>query len=153
MPIPLIPQLNVPVIIPSISPKPIGDIKWGVAPIFNFEKNEFEFNPEGTLFVGDESETAIQWVRKALITGRFKYNAYNYRFGNDLVSLIGQVSSTEVIVTQSKKFVQDALEHDSRIVQVKDYVASIVGDRLTATFTVEFITGKEEHFTSYWRIK
>lgn len=86
------------------------------APIWDFSTGEFQMSPEGKIVESiDRATTFGQLVRIMFITQRGVWPIYDFQFGNDLHSFIGQ--HPDLITARLNKLVGEAL-NDPRIYSV-----------------------------------
>ena len=62
------------------------------------------------------------WIFKALITERFRYTAYDSAFGSEIHTLIGSPSHSEVVKSEIKRFIIEALMVNPYISEISDFV-------------------------------
>lgn len=87
----------------------------------------------GSLVKGREAIKA--WIWKALMTERFRYALYSWNYGSELDSYIGKTLTDEYLKTDVRLALEDTLLINEEISAIKDYSATVKGDRLTLTFT------------------
>lgn len=87
----------------------------------------------GSLVKGREAIKA--WIWKALMTERFRYALYSWNYGSELDSYIGKMLTDEYLKTDVQLALEDTLLINEEISAIKDYSATVKGDRLTLTFT------------------
>lgn len=76
----------------------------------------------------DGEEAVRQFIRKALMTPRFKCLIYDSQYGSEIQdSLMGPDTSMEYVEAEIAFLVEDALIHDGRILGVED-VGVVFGD-------------------------
>jgi len=113
----LYPEISVPKIIRD---NRSNTLKYGRAPLFDFETGEFIMSPEGAIEEANDQKVLIQHVKIALSVERGAYPIFNFNFGNDLNKLIGQTPS--FAHARAPSMIREALMLDPRIegVDVQD---------------------------------
>jgi len=91
----------------------------------------------------DGIEAAEQYIKKALLTPRFRCLIYDSQYGSEIKQTIiaGDVSS-EYIETEMPRIVRDALLCDSRVLDVYDFSFEFRHERAYIKFTADTIFGK-----------
>lgn len=103
---------------------------------------EFDFDT-GEIGGFISGEDAIrQFIRKALVTPRFRCLIYDDTYGSELEDLIGQDISAALLGTELERIITEALIYDDRIIGVYDFEFEREADVLYASFTVETIYGE-----------
>lgn len=98
---------------------------------FDFDKGDFT----GSMI--DTNNAIEQFVRKALVTARFRYLIYDRDFGSELESLIGSDVTKELLEAEIPRIITEALIYDERI-------ADVYG------FTIEKQPGDDQTFVSFF---
>src|SRR5690606_6740442 len=111
------------------------EVVWGISPLFDFEKGEFVFS-KGRMILGNETQTLIQSIRKALIVERYRWRAYTRQYGNELLEKIGKGFHENVLKSLVEKYIKEALIADNRIRLVSNFDIAIQGDTVIVTFNV-----------------
>ena len=108
------PNITIPQLVGS---RNTGDRRIIRAPIWDFSAGEFEMSPEGKITETEDRITTFgQLIRIILITQRAAWPIYNFQFGNDLQSFIGQ--HPDLITARLNKLIGEAL-NDPRIQSVR----------------------------------
>jgi hypothetical protein len=98
----------------------------------------------GTLGGFIDGEDAIkQFALKALITERSKYAIYTDDYGTELLDLIGEDVTADLIESEIPRMVEEALIYDDRIDSVSDIILTRDGDKLYISFQLVTVTGEE----------
>ena len=89
----------------------------------------------------DETEAMKQAILKILLTERFDYLIYSWNYGIELNDIVGK--SFQVLSSEIKRVIREALMADSRITDVVDFVVTQI-DKRTAevSFTAETVFGR-----------
>ena len=106
---------------------------------FDFDRGEFT-----GAFI-DETEAIRQFIRKTLVTSRYRFLIYDREYGNELESLIGEDVTQELLESEIPRIVQDALLYDERIDDVYDFeITKEPGnDAVVVAFSVTTADGQE----------
>jgi hypothetical protein len=91
----------------------------------------------------DGDEAIKQFALKALITERSKYAIYTDDYGTELLDLIGEDVTADLIESEIPRMVEEALIYDDRIDSVSDIILTRDGDKLYITFQLVTVTGEE----------
>lgn len=107
----------------------------------------YEFDFDGGDFTGSviDGEDAIrQFIRKALVTARFRYLIYDRSFGSELDALIGQDLTEELQRSEIPRIIREALIYDERILDVYEIeISKDTGDDgLFVSFSVATNDGR-----------
>lgn len=92
----------------------------------------------------DGKKACEQYIRKALITPRFKCLIYDNQYGSEIKQLITtDDASQSYIAAELPRMIKDAIIHDSRIINVDTSAFEIKfeGDSVYVNFVVETIYG------------
>ncbi|MCR8997962.1 DUF2634 domain-containing protein [Brevibacillus laterosporus] len=89
-----------------------------------------------------DGETAVrQFIRKAIITARFRFPIYDGEYGCELVDLIGEDLPNELLRSEIPRVITEALIYDDRIDDVYDFEIEREADKLTVSFYVDTTDG------------
>lgn len=87
-------------------------------------------------------ESAIrQFIRKAVLTSRFRFSIYDDDYGCELDDLIGRDVSFEFLQTEIPRVVTEALIFDDRIKDVTNFDIQRESDKLYISFHVQLTDG------------
>jgi phage baseplate assembly protein W len=89
----------------------------------------------------DGIDAIKQFVRKAVITARYRHLAYTPNYGSELDNLVGQDIPQALLDSEIPRIITDALIYDSRINNVSKFVITRNADGLYVSFTVDSIYG------------
>lgn len=96
----------------------------------------FDFNT-GEIGGIINGESAIrQFIRKAVLTSRFRFSIYDDDYGCELEDLIGEDIPIELLESEIPRVITEALIYDDRVDDVDDFVIDRDGDKLFIEFTV-----------------
>jgi phage baseplate assembly protein W len=106
---------------------------------FDFDRGEFT----GAMI--DEIEAIKQFIRKTLVTSRYRHLIYDREYGSELETLIGSDVTPELLDSEIPRIVQDALLYDERIDDVYDFeITKEPGsDAVVVAFSVSTADGHE----------
>jgi Protein of unknown function (DUF2634) len=84
-----------------------------------------------------DGESALrQFVRKAIMTARFRFLIYDDQYGCELEDLLGADVSTELLEIEIPRVIREALIYDSRIADVTEFNVTRSGDGLFVSFRI-----------------
>lgn len=90
----------------------------------------------------DGIEAVEQFIRKAIITPRFKCLIYSNQWGSEVKAvIIAGDASPEYIESDMPRLVRDAVLVDSRVLDVLDFTFSLDGDGVWVKLVVTTIFG------------
>ena len=77
-----------------------------------------------------------QFIRKALITPRFRCLVYDNQYGSELKqTVIAGDATPEFVETETPRLVRDAILVDSRVLEAVDFVITFNNDEVGIEFT------------------
>jgi hypothetical protein len=153
----IVPSIDAPLVAPPRSnPASSSPTVWGVSPLFDFEKRRFIDDGMGDIVVGNDTQSALQYIRKALSTERFKWRGYKMPrlgfFGSEVPTLLGKSYAEEVKITLAGKFTREAIQYDSRIQGITNIQVTVIADQMYISFTVTFVNSKKLQFDTVWNM-
>jgi phage baseplate assembly protein W len=89
----------------------------------------------------DGVEAVRQFVRKAILTARYRFQIYSNQYGCEIDDLIGQDVTQALLNVEIPRVITEALIYDARIRAVRDFEITRSGDGLYISFTVDSIYG------------
>lgn len=90
----------------------------------------------------DDLEAINQFIKKALLTPRFRCLIYDNQYGSELKQTIITADATkEYIETEIPRLIKDACLSDSRIIDIYDFAFSYDVERVFISFKVNTIFG------------
>lgn len=91
----------------------------------------------------DGEDAARQFIRKALVTQRFRNLIYDRTYGSELESLIEQQTTPELREMEVIRTITEALIYDERVADVRDFeiTRDDGSDELFVSFFVELADG------------
>lgn len=91
-----------------------------------------------------DGESAIrQFIRKAVVTARFRFLIYDDEYGCELDDLIGQDLPLPLLEAEIPRVITEALIYDDRVDDVDDFIIYREGDQLYIEFTVYLTDGTQ----------
>jgi len=95
----------------------------------------------GNTYLVEGNEALRIWIFKALITERFRYTAYDSAFGSEIHTLIGSPSHSEVVKSEIKRFIIEALMVNPYISEISDFVFTQTKSGIQTDFTCTTVYG------------
>ena len=128
-------------IFPFISPEILEADQNSNRPLFREYAYDFENNRlllrNGNTYLVEGNEALRIWIFKALITERFRYTAY----GSEIHTLIGTPSHSEVVKSEIKRFIIEALMVNPYISEISDFVFTQTKSGIQTDFTCTTVYG------------
>lgn len=91
----------------------------------------------------DGEEAIRQFIRKAILTARFRFLIYDDEYGCELEDLIGQDVPYELLNAEIPRVITEALIYDDRVQDVTNFDIKRDGDNLYISFLVTLTNGNE----------
>lgn len=117
-------------IFPFISPEVLESGQASELPMFREYAYDFENNclllRDGNTYLVEGNEALRIWIFKALSTERFRYTAYDSAFGSEIHTLIGSAIHSEIVTSELKRFIIEAL-------MVNPYISELSNFQFTRT--------------------
>ena len=89
-----------------------------------------------------EGKEALKiWIYKCIMTVRGRYDAYTWDFGTDLESLINSGLNREIIKSETKRMIREALLINEYIIDCYNFIIDFKGDTMKVEFTVSTVYG------------
>ncbi|MFD1177105.1 DUF2634 domain-containing protein [Paenibacillus puldeungensis] len=89
----------------------------------------------------DGKEAIKQFIRKAIQTARYRFLIYNSQYGCEIETLLGQDISPQLLNSEVKRVIVEALREDDRIQGVEQFQIIRESDKLFVAFTVQTTKG------------
>lgn len=111
---------------------------------WDFDKHTFKLDGNGKMILLEGNDALEVWITKALMTERFVYKAYTWRYGAELKRFIGKVMGVQERKSELKRMITECL-------MVNPYIRSIDSivfeedehnRELTVTITLTTVYGK-----------
>lgn len=87
------------------------------------------------------AEAVKVWIWKCLMTERFLFPVYSWRYGSELRRYVGKYKTDEYLKTDLWLAIEDALLINKKISAITDFRATLVKDRLSISFTAKTAYG------------
>ncbi len=124
-------------------PIPIEDIEIAAeqpSKTYKLDVERGRIFPVGTC---DGLEAVNQFIKKALLTPRFRCLIYDNQYGSEIKqTIIADDATTEYIETEMPRIVKDACLCDSRVLDIYDFSFSFEKERAFIRFTANTIFGE-----------
>lgn len=117
--------------------EPFREFEW------NYENNSYVIR-NGQIRVVEGEEAIKIWIYKCISTVRGRYDAYTWDFGTDLESLISSGLSREVIESETKRMIKEALLVNKHILDCYDFNIDFTGDTMNVDFIASTVYGDIE---------
>lgn len=132
-------------IFPFISPEILEHEQSRELPLFREYAYDFVNNRlllrNGNTYLVEGNEALRIWIFKALTTERFRYTAYDSAFGSETHTLIGSPSHSEIVKSELKRFIIEALMVNPYISEINDFIFTQTGSGLQVEFTCTTVYG------------
>ena len=132
-------------IFPFISPEMLENGQVSELPMFREYAYDFENNclllRDGNTYLVEGNEALRIWIFKALTTERFRYTAYDSAFGSEIHTLIGSSSHSDIVKSELKRFIIEALMVNPYISEISDFTITQAKSGLQVEFTCTTIYG------------
>lgn len=108
---------------------------------YDYERNCLK-RRGGKTYVVEKDEALQIWIYKALRAKRFIWPAYTHAYGSELEAVIGISNSKEIIDSEVKRYITEALMVNPYIQELSGFSFTHEGSRLTAEFEVTTVYGR-----------
>ena len=126
-------------IFPFISPEMLENGQVSELPMFREYAYDFENNclllRDGNTYLVEGNEALRIWIFKELTTERFRYTAYDSAFGSEIHTLIGSSSHSDIVKSELKRFIIEALMVNPYISEISDFTFTQAKSGLQVEFT------------------
>lgn len=109
---------------------------------WDFDRNRFIYNRDGTHKVVTQNDAMKIWIRKALMVERYRYRAYFDDYGMELERFIGKTPNDGISESLLFQYIKEGLLVNPYIKRVE--AASITREhkKITMNLTITTIYGK-----------
>lgn len=115
---------------------------------FDFETKQLK--TRGGLYYYVEKNEALKiWIYFALLVPRFTYVAYSTDYGQEIYTLIGRYLSGELLKSELKRFIEEALLCNPYITSLSDFDITRKGSKIECYFNVNTIYGNVAQYYEY----
>lgn len=122
-------------------------------PIFRelaFDFDTLQLKTRGGLYYYVEKNEAIKiWIYFALLIPRFTYVAYTTDYGQEIYTLIGRYLSGELLKSELKRFIEEALLCNPYITSLSDFDIQRQGAKVLCYFNVNTVYGNVAQYYEY----
>ena len=118
-----------------------------------FREYAYDFNAgqlklkNGVTYLVEGNDALKIWIYKALKTVRYSHTAYSRRYGWEGMSLTGQAIDSEILYSELRRFIIEALMVNPYIRELSNFTFSAEGSRVTVAFDCLTVYGTmaEQH--------
>lgn len=133
-------------IFPFISPEVLETEEGSELPLFREYAYDFENNRlllrNGNTYLVEGNEALRIWIFKALDTERFRYTAYDSAFGSEIHTLIGSALHSEIVTSELKRFIIEALMVNPYISELSNFQFTRAGSGVQVEFNCTTVYGE-----------
>lgn len=101
---------------------------------------EYEIDPDTGRFTGrilEGTEAILTWVILTLKSERYEHEIYSWEYGEEFSEMIGNSYEPDLLQSETKRMVEEALLVNEHITAIKNFEAEQVKDKLHITFSIE----------------
>lgn len=109
---------------------------------WDFSRNSFIYNDDGSIKVVSRNEAIKVWVYKVLQTERFRYGAYYDDYGLDLGKFIGKVPNNAINANELYNAIKEALLVNPYILAVNDIKIEQENKKIILNLEIITVYGK-----------
>lgn len=115
---------------------------------FDFETGQLKTNG-GQYFYVEKNEAIKVWIWKALFSSRYTYLAYSTDYGNEIYTLIGRYLSNELLYSELRRMIEEALLCNPYITSLSDFDITREGSKVICNFSVNTVYGNVAQAYTY----
>lgn len=115
---------------------------------FDFDTGQLKTNG-GQYFYVDKNEAIKVWIWKALYSSRYTYLAYSTDYGNEIYTLIGRYLSNELLYSELRRMIEEALLCNPYITSLSDFDITREGSKVICNFSVNTVYGNVAQAYTY----
>ena len=115
---------------------------------FNFDTGELKTNG-GQYYYVEKNEAIKIWIWKALFSSRYTYLAYSTNYGNEIYTLIGRYLERQILESELRRMIEEALLCNPYIVSLSDFDISRQGAKVICNFSVNTVYGNVAQAYTY----
>lgn len=108
---------------------------------FNFTTGQFILE-DGAPRVVEGPDALRIWITKTLLTARYRFPIYSFNYGCEMEDVIGYDIPRAVLEAEIPRVITEALIHDARINDVREFSIERESDHLIVEFTVITFDGQ-----------
>lgn len=115
---------------------------------FDFKTGQLLTNG-GKYYYVEKNEAIKIWIWKALFSSRYTYLAYSTDYGNEIYTLIGRYLNKELLYSELRRMIEEALLCNPYIVSLSDFDITQEGAKVICNFSVNTIYGNVAQAYTY----
>lgn len=115
---------------------------------FDFQTGQLK-TQGGQYYYVEKNEAIKVWIYKALFSSRYTYLAYSTNYGNEIYTLIGRYLEKELLYSELKRMIEEALLCNPYITSLTDFQINRQGSKVECTFSVNTIYGNVAQAYTY----
>lgn len=115
---------------------------------FDFETKQLK-TKGGQYYYVEKNEAIKIWIYFALLIPRFTYVAYSTDYGQEIYTLIGRYLSGELLKSELKRFIEEALLCNPYITSLSDWNITREGAKVLCYFSVNTVYGNVAEYYEY----
>ncbi len=120
-----------------------------------FKELAFDFDTKqlktkgGQYYYVEKNEALKVWIYFALLIPRFTWVAYSTDYGQEIYTLIGRYLSGELLKSELKRFIEEALLCNPYITSLSDFDIQRQGAKVLCYFNVNTVYGNVAQYYEY----
>ena len=115
---------------------------------FDFETGQLK-TVGGKYYYVEKNEALKIWIWKTLFSSRYTYLAYSTDYGNEIYTLIGRYLNKELLYSELRRMIEEALLCNPYIVSLSDFDITQEGAKVICNFSVNTIYGNVAQAYTY----
>ena len=115
---------------------------------FDFKTGQLLTNG-GKYYYVEKNEAIKIWIWKALFSSRYTYLAYSTDYGNEIYTLIGRYLNKELLYSELRRMIEEALLCNPYIVSLSDFDITQEGAKVICNFSVNTLYGNVAQAYTY----
>jgi len=115
---------------------------------FDFETGQLKTR-SGQYYYVEKNEAIKVWIWKALFSSRYTYLAYSTDYGNEIFTLIGRYLAKEILYSELKRMIEEALLCNPYITSLSDFQVEQKGSKVECLFAVNTVYGSVAQAYTY----
>lgn len=115
---------------------------------FNFDTGQLK-TKGGHYYYVEKNEAIKVWIWKALFASRYTYLAYSINYGNEIYTLIGRYLEKQLLYSELKRMIEEALLCNPYIVSLSDFDIIREGAKVICNFSVNTVYGNVAQAYTY----
>lgn len=127
---------------PELPETQAGQVQFGRSWRFDFDAGEFVLTPTGRVAETQDTDSWLEWCKKALQTARYRYLVYSRNYGQEFDNLIGRHLTRAGNESEIKRIVTECLMVDHRTARVENFTFTWEDDQCFFTCEVSNVRGE-----------